>query len=185
MYAIGSIIRRKYLVILSRLHQIAGCFLKGVFMREIQLTQGKVALVDDEDFEELNKHKWYAHMGRNTFYARTRVKEKQFLMHRLICCVDKIIQIDHIDGNGLNNQKANLRQCNNTQNHQNMKRPSRNTSGYKGVSYNSVAKKYEAYINTNGKKHFIGLFNNPLSAAAAYNAASLKYHGSFSKRNEV
>jgi hypothetical protein len=93
-------------------------------MKRIKLTQGKYALVDDEDFEKLNKHKWYFHQGyvhRNskTFFG----KRKVISLHRAIMNYPKNKQIDHIDGNGLNCQKYNMRICTNNQNGKNQKKP--------------------------------------------------------------
>ena len=91
-------------------------------MKEIPLSQGKVALVDDEDYKYLNQWKWYAAKQGNDFYAfrndYTVSPPKTVRMHREVLVEDPR-DIDHIDGNGLNNQKVNLRYCTHSQNHQN------------------------------------------------------------------
>ena len=159
-------------------------------MKEIQLTKGKVALVDDEDFEYLNQFKWQANKIRNTFYANRNFriyknKQGKIYMHRLILKAKKEYVIDHIDGDTLNNQKKNLRICTHSENMRNSKIPINNTSGYKGVSYIKRDKKWEAYITFNNKLLNLGTFTDPINAAKAYNAAAVKYHGKFAKLNVI
>lgn len=92
-------------------------------MREVILSQCKIALIDDEDFEAINEFKWYANKHRNTYYALRHLpinsSKKLCYMHRVIMKSPTRKQIDHIDGNGLNNQKSNLRICTGSQNQQN------------------------------------------------------------------
>lgn len=158
-------------------------------MKEIKLTQGKVALIDDEDFDRVNSFKWFAVMHRSTFYARRIVKnngiQKTIHMHRFImnCPNDK--QIDHIDGNGLNNIKSNLRTCTNNQNLCNRGMNKNNTSNYKGVNYFRRDKKWRARITINGCEKHLGLFDTKEDAAQAYNIAAERYHGEFAKLNEI
>ena len=145
-------------------------------MKEIKLTKGYVALVDDEDYEELSKFKWNAKTAyRRSVYARRVVyisgsKNKTIFMHRQIMCInDPKIQIDHRDGNGLNNQKHNLRKCNNSENQLNTsKRKSKsNYIGLTHYSRNFGIKKWVARICINGKSKFIGLFLTEEEAALA------------------
>jgi hypothetical protein len=95
-------------VILARFNATFG-ILFGENMKEILLTQGKVALVDDEDFEELNKFNWHAHKDKNKFYAehsewdKKNKNVKHIKMHRFLMAISQKVKIDRKDGNGLNN----------------------------------------------------------------------------------
>lgn len=157
----------------------------GKIMKKIFLTQGKFALVDDEDFNWLNQWKWHYHIDgyavRN--YARISPRQGLFLMHRVIvnCPTDK--QIDHIDGDGLNNQKFNLRICVQSQNKKNRRTPSNNTTGYKGVWIDKRRGYIWAGINANGKRLHLGTFSDLISAAEAYDGAARKHYGEFARLN--
>ncbi len=154
-------------------------------MKVIELTQGKVALVDDEDFEQLNRYKWCANKNFNNFYAlRTVVlkggRHKTIKMHReILGLADPKILIDHRDGNGLNNQRENLRICTNQQNRRNSRKRKRTSSQYKGVSFFKRKKKWHARIGINGKLVPLGYFVNEEDAANAYAQAAKKYFGVF------
>lgn len=108
-------------------------------MKEIPLTQGKVALVDDEDYELVNSLKWYAHLQSGTFYAmrhtpRTDTETRKLIgMHKFIIKTPDEFETDHIDGDGLNNQKSNLRVVTTRENQQNQHKEK--TSKYPGVSW--------------------------------------------------
>ena len=159
-------------------------------MKEIQLTQGKVALVDDEDFEYLNQWKWFANNMKGNFYAVraitvSKCKQKSISMHRLIMKPEKENVIDHLDGNSLNNQKNNLRICTHAENMRNSKIYSNNTSGFKGVYWHKQTAKWMAYIRINNKQLHLGLFIDPKEAARAYNAAAIKHHGEFANLNKI
>lgn len=159
-------------------------------MKEIQLTQGKVALVDDEDFEYLNQWKWHALISRNTFYAirHLRIEKKivkSILMHRFIMNTDKYLVVDHLNGNTLDNRKYNLRNCTHSENIRNQKLSIKNTSGYKGVSWSINKKKWVVQIQCENKKIFIGYFINSIDAAIAFNEAAIKYHGEFANLNKI
>lgn len=153
-------------------------------MKSIPLTQGKIALVDDEDFQELNKHKWYFHQGYalrnipNGFY-----KQKSLSMHRQIMKNPEGMEIDHKDMNKLNNQKKNLRLCSLEQNIRNRGIKKTNTSGYKGVSWNKSKGKWSSKIVFKRKQIHLGDFDDPENAAHAYDNAAVKYHGEFAKLN--
>jgi len=159
-------------------------------MKEIILTQGKIALVNDEDFEWLNQWKWYAHKSKrdHTFYAIRNIKHPKttIKMHRLILGVTnpKII-VDHIDGNGLNNCRENLRECSSSQNCMN-RGPNKNKSiPYKGVYFERATGKWFARITVGGKVIRMGTFKNIEDAARQFNCAAIKYHGDFAKLNDV
>ena len=160
-------------------------------MREIHLSNGMNALVDDGDFEYLNKFHWYAVKRHNTFYAMRDYyphhgsRRKNLLMHRDILSPDSSQDVDHIDGNGLNNQRNNIRACSHRENMINRGLQSNNKSGFKGVSWSTKRGKWESRINVLGKSKYLGYFNDPVDAARAYNLASLKYHGEFSRIVDV
>ena len=152
-------------------------------MKLIQLTQGQFAMVDDEDFEELNQFKWYASWDRNCFYTvrgvRINGKKKALLMHRVVMNAQDSDIIDHIDGVTLNNQKSNLRFCTSSQNSMNRKVNSNNSTGHKGISPNG--KGYKAQIYLNGKQIYLGIRSTAEEAHQLYKEASKKYHGDFGR----
>jgi hypothetical protein len=155
--------------------------------KEIELTQGKVAIVDDEDYEWLNQWHWYAAKYGKTFYAArnegTFPLKKTIYMHCVIMNTPAGMRIDHKDLNGLNNTRNNLRNSTHAQNKQNAGKYSNNTSGYKGVSWHKRIEKYTAQIVVNGKRINLGYFYDLKDAALAYDEAAKKYHGPFAKLN--
>lgn len=153
-------------------------------MKEIQLTQGKVALVDDSDFDRLNSFKWYAIKAGRIWYATRNImvgrKRTTLRMHWYILGGKGI---DHIDHNGLNNQKSNLRFCTRSENAMNM-RPSTNcTSTFKGVSWHKTNKKWMARIGINGKDIYLGTFTDESEAARIYDRKANELFGKFSFTN--
>lgn len=157
-------------------------------MREIKLTQGKVALVDDCDFEELNKFKWHAYQCGKNFYAGRGIwvdgKTYSIKMHRQILgLTTSKIHCDHINGNGLDNRRCNLRKCTHAENQRNVGINRLNKTGFKGVSWHSRDKRFEAKIRIEGVKKHIGYFVSVSDAARAYDEAAKKYHGEFAKLN--
>lgn len=157
-------------------------------MKKIPLSQGKFALVDDADFEVLSAFKWSVYNDNHTFYAKRTVprdasgKYKVILMHREILGDEcDGLDTDHIDCDGLNNQRSNLRPCTRSQNLCNQRRLSKNTSGYKGVDWNKQTGKWRARIRFNGKRHHIGYFTDLAEAHAARNAAAERMHGEFAR----
>jgi hypothetical protein len=157
--------------------------------QQIKLTKGKFAIVDDADFEWLNQWQWQAHFQRGLWYARrTEGKfpfRKTIPMHNQIKGTPKGMVTDHKDGNGLNNQRDNLRICTRLQNARNSRKSLQNTSGFKGVTYNKESKKWRARITDNRKQFFLGSFNTPEEAGRAYDEAAKKYHGEFSQTNDI
>lgn len=155
-------------------------------MREIELTQGYAAIVDDEDYEYLSQFKWQSHITTYTAYAYRRVKgtNKHRPMHREVMGVtDPKIYIDHIDRNGLNNQRKNLRIVTWSQNQMNKTYNKRNSLGFKGVSFDG--NKYIATIKVNGKQLSVGYYKTPKEAAIAYNIAAKEHFGEFAYLNPV
>lgn len=139
-------------------------------MRKIKLTQGKFALVDDEDFEELNKYKWSTLKHTHTYYACRVYKKYMILMHRVVLKAKKGEICDHINRNGLNNTRSNLRIATRRQNAINSKINARNTSGHTGVSWDKSRKKWVVRSKINGKYLYLGRYNNKDLAIEAYEA---------------
>jgi hypothetical protein len=158
-------------------------------MKRIALTRGKVALVDDADFEWLRQWKWHAlnpHPGTETWYAyrATHGKPRRFLlMHREILGTPNGLLTDHRDRNGLNNQRSNLRVANYTQNVCNRGMMRTNTSGFIGVFWSDSCKKWKASIENNGTQQHLGVFIDKEDAARAYDASALRLRGEFAVLN--
>lgn len=143
-------------------------------VKKILLTQGKFALVDDEDYKMLNQFRWYAHKAkgiksRKVFYVHRKKDKKTILMHRFILDAPKGFQVDHINGNGLDNRKSNLRIVTSRQNQQN--RQVNCTSKYPGVCWSLSAKKWMVDIKIKGKKKYLGYFKTEKEAFQAYKSA--------------
>ncbi|CAH2910535.1 MAG: hypothetical protein CPSOU_1803 [uncultured Paraburkholderia sp.] len=156
-------------------------------MKEITLSRGMVALVDDEDFEWLSASKW---TGRKDGYACRNVphpinagKRTTLLMQRAIMGMESSDkrEVDHIDGNRLNNCRSNLRICSHSENGRN-KRPYRTSkSPFKGISKESGKSKWTAQIMVDGRQKRIGYFETPEEAHAAYRRAAAELHGEFAR----
>jgi hypothetical protein len=153
--------------------------------KQIPLTKGRFALVDDEDFEYLVQFKWHACQARNVFYAKRRIGKRiphtDLPMQNAIMGVPPGVQVDHKDHDGLNNTRENLRVCTNAENNCNKGKQSNNTSGYKGV--HSLRGKWQAQIKSNGTKKYLGVFNTPEEAARAYDKVARELHGEFAYLN--
>ena len=161
----------------------------GYAFRLIPLTRGKFAIVDPEDFERLNKHKWYVCKGVNTFYAGRNIrigKKRLYIkMHREIINPPEHLLVDHINHNGWDNRKANLRPATHAQN--NINRPYINRynspSKYKGVTWSKHANKWRVRVALNNRYESIGYFDNEIEAAKAYDKAAKKHHKEFAVLN--
>jgi len=153
--------------------------------REIQLTQGLVALVDDEDYDTARVHKWYAHRDHRTFYAVRKVRRTNGTQAalRLHTFLTGWPMADHINGNGLDNQRSNLRPATNAENMRNRTRYTSNTSGFKGVTWHKQTRKWQAQINIEKRSRYLGLYDTPETAALAYDAAARQHHGDFATVN--
>jgi hypothetical protein len=155
----------------------------GGLMKKIKLTQGKWALVDDEDYERINKFKWCAAKDRYTFYAiRGKWKDGRVIpikMHREILNAGKGEQVDHSDRDGLNNQKSNIRICSVMDNAHNKRKRRNNTTGYVGVFFRKNRNTFQAYI----RRKILGSFHDPKDAAKEYDKAAKKLYGEFASIN--
>ena len=159
-------------------------------MKKIPLTQGYFALVDDEDFVWLATHKWCVSKRINTSYAvRSKTigykKHEKVQMHRLIIglSIGDKQECDHIDGNGLNNQKNNLRVCNKQQNQGNSGSTKNSTSKYKGVCWDQHNQKWHAQISMCGKAIHLGCFSSEEDAARMYDKVALFEFKKFARIN--
>lgn len=153
-------------------------------MKEIPLTKGKVALVDDADYPALAAFKWHC---TSNGYAARRVFDRPYgrivLMHRVIMDAGALVVVDHRDLDHLNNQRHNLRLATPSENQFNRQRQVNNQSGYKGVSFCRPNRKWRARIKAGDKQLLIGYFDNPLEAAHAYDNSARELHGEFARLN--
>jgi hypothetical protein len=156
-------------------------------MKTIPLTQGKFALVDDADFEELSKHRWCAAKDHcyNRWYAcraeKINGQYKTIKMHRLIMNTPKGMHTDHINHDGLDNRRINLRVCTNQQNLFNHQKRQNCSSKYKGVIWE--VNKWTARIKYNNKSTRLGHFDNEIDAARAYDENAKRLYGEYASVN--
>lgn len=151
-------------------------------MKLIPLTQGLFSKVDDADYDWLNQWKWYAVRDRRSVYAKRESMGKGILMHRVILETPEGMQGDHINGNGLDNQRGNLRNCTPTENRRNRIKSIKNGVKYKGVHPHYG--KFRALIRVDGKMLHLGNFSTQDEAALAYNNGAIKYYGEFANLNK-
>jgi hypothetical protein len=155
-------------------------------MKELPLTKGFVALIDDADFAALSKHKWRASIsGNGKVYARTDIWENgrklgSISMHRFLLKPSKTMEVDHIDQNSLNNQRCNLRAATHAQNLRNRGKDRDNQSGFKGVHHHRH-KTWIAAITVDGKRLHLGSFNTAEHAYEAYCNAAQIHHKNFAR----
>lgn len=154
-------------------------------MKKIPLTQGKFALVDDADYDWLMQWKWYAiRNDKGSWYAQGYVYNKHVRMHRLIIKAPSGVDVDHINGDGLDNRGHNLRLCTNSQNQHNQKTRRKGTSSiYKGVSWHRSSKRWQVLINYNKERIYLGLFTNEIEAAKVYDKKAIELFGEFARTN--
>lgn len=162
--------------------------------REIPLTRGLVAKVDASDFEWLSKYKWHAALKRGVshpYAVRTATKEEReagvgqaIRMHRQIMFdVGPDKMVDHINGDTLDNRRANLRVCTRGENNRNAQKLRAASSKFKGVSFNKDTGKYRAAICIDGKVTIIGLYPTAMEAALAYDKFAMHIQGEFARLN--
>lgn len=153
-------------------------------MALIKLTRGKHAIIDDEDLDRVRQHTWnclkigYAQCNRKTGeFAKT-------LLHRFILNYPKG-NIDHVNGDKLDNRKINLRVATQSQNMANTGKRMTNKSGHKGVCWNKKYSKWEATLTKDYKHIFLGYFNEKLEASKAYNKGAVLHYGEFAQLNKI
>ena len=160
-------------------------------MKKIDISTPKYpdtfALVDDEDYLGLRQYKWRAYNSRGKIYAQRSIKIdgkwKSLLMHVVIMGRVEGKEIDHRSGNGLDNQRHNMRHCTHAENTMNQGIRTSNASGYKGVSWHKGEKKWQSQIRQDGKVVHLGSFTCLIKAAKRYDKAAQLYHGEFSRLN--
>lgn len=164
---------------------------------ELQLSQGKIAIIDDE-FSELASFKWSTRRKQTRdgcpvrYYAFRISHKKSIHLHRAVLeralgrTLARSEEVDHIDHDGLNNRLSNLRIATKSQNMQNARKTTKgNTSQYKGVYRDYVRRKWGSCISVNNKTIGLGRFDLEIDAAIAYNNAALKYFGEFANINKI
>ena len=149
----------------------------------IPLTRGKFAIVDAEDYESLDRYKWHANKGSRTYYARSRKNGKMIRMHRVITNAPKGLVVDHINHNGADNRKKNLRICTYAENSHNRRCGRRGSSKYKGVSRCKKKELFLACIRCDGKHYHLGRFKSEIAAAKAYDKKARELFGQFAYLN--
>lgn len=159
-------------------------------MKEILLTQGKVALVDDRDYGYLMAWKWRASKQKNgDFYAKRRArvkpgeKQSSIYMHRVILAAPKDMLVDHRNTNTLDNRRKNLRLCSKSENAHNCGVRSDNTSGHRGICWHKRAKKWMVRLKSDNVDKYLGVFADLQDAINARKAAEEKYVGEFAFNN--
>jgi hypothetical protein len=162
---------------------------KGATVKLIPLTQGKFSIVDDLDFDLLSKFKWHID---NAGYAKRWVYQKTVngkrlsmceLMHRAIMSAPIGMDIDHVNGNRLDNRRSNLRICSRPQNSMNRGSNKNNTTGYKCVW--PARGRFKTCVTVNKRRIYLGSFGTAAEAHAAYESAAKQQHGSFYKNNTI
>lgn len=161
-------------------------------MKKITLDNGMFALVGDIDFISLSEYQWYAREKRPGIWYAARHKKidgkmREIFMHREILGLKRGdgLQSDHIDQNGLNNQRNNLRICTGVGNMKNRGSQKNSSSKYKGVSYYRKSNKWMAQIVSDGKFYYLGLHPTEVAAALKYNEAAKRLHGDFAFLNKI
>ena len=157
-------------------------------MKEIKSSRNCIVMVDDCDYDFLMRYKWYSNIRKDNIYCCSIINGKTVYMHRLIINAKNGEMVDHKDGDGMNNQRNNIRICTNSQNQ--MNKTATGKSKYLGVcvrnNYRSINdKKYSAKIKVKEKYIHIGVYENECDAALAYNEYAKKYHGEYARLNVI
>ena len=155
--------------------------------KEIPLTKGGVALVDDEDYERANQYKWRAQKIKRHWYAfswvNTPLGREKTTLHRFLLNAKRGEYCDHINMDGLDNRRCNLRIVTNVQNTWNAKKRSKSKSKYKGLAWDKRLNQWQVGIKVDGKRIFFGRFSDEEDAAHAYDEAARKYRGEYARLN--
>lgn len=152
---------------------------------KIYLSKGRFTLISSQDYGNLSQWKWCFYPSRGGGYAGRKVGNTTIYMHRVIMNPIEGLQVDHINHDGLDNRRSNLRVVTPAQNMANVRLSSRNNTGYKGVHFFKRTKQFTAYIGVEGKTRHLGYFATAVEAAKAYNKAALELRGEFAYLNRV
>lgn len=156
-------------------------------MMEIPLTQGKIAIIDDEDYNSVSKYNWQVRKSYNVWYAlrssHTPIRKTIFL-HRFLLHPKSNERCDHINGDGLDNRRINLRIATFAQNQMNRRKNPGFSSRFKGVMWNKQHNKWMTQIKINKKQIHLGYFSDEVEAAKAYNVAALEHFGEYARLNQ-
>ena len=150
--------------------------------RVIGISKGMYTLVDESDYAQLSRYKWYMMKGGRNRYAFRAAGKKQIKMHRQITRAPAGLVVDHIDNDGLNNRRSNLRLCTIKQNSRNA-RGRKGTSEYKGVCWCKLCEKWQASIACDGRGKTIGFFEHEIDAALAYDEYARELFGEYAYLN--
>jgi len=155
--------------------------------KRIPLTKGKYAIIDDGDYEWINQWKWYAHIphGKNIYAVRTEKNKCKFMHREILGINDPKVFTDHINRNGLDNRRKNLRTCTIVENNRNHPSRKGSSSKYKGVSWNKKHNKWVAMIEKNRVNYYLGCFCDEKNAAIAYNQKAKELFGDFAWLNKI
>jgi hypothetical protein len=162
-------------------------------VKEIKLTKNKISLIDDEDFEKVSKYKWHClannYAARKFYYEKKDGKwiTKYIRLHQFILN-EFNKEIDHVNGNRLDNRKENLRLCTRSLNNANSIKKTRKggtTSKYKGVTWNKNASKWMVQAKLDNIGYYLGLFTDEIEAAKAYNKKAKELFGDFARLNQL
>ena len=149
---------------------------RPIVAKQIELSRGKVAIVDADDYRHTSEHKWsFTHYG----YAVSWIGGRMVLMHRWLLGANDSQEVDHVNMDRLDNRRENIRVCTRSQNIANRNAPVNNTSGFKGVTWDKPHKMYRAQM----AHVFLGLFADPAEAARAYDVAAKEHFGEFARLN--
>lgn len=156
-------------------------------MKQILLTRGLVAIVDDQDYQRLSRFKWYAACFQGTFYAvhKDRKDPGAILIHRLVLYAPRGMEVDHRNGDTLDNRRQNLRLATHAQNLRNRGLVRTNTNGYKGIRFCKQTRRWHAQIMFKGKYYHLGCFDTPELAAKEYNRAAKLLFREFARLNVI
>lgn len=146
-------------------------------MKYIELTQNKYAIIDDDMVESIGRYRWFFHFGYAFRHVQENGKGRTIPMHREILNTPNGLEVDHINGNRLDNRKENLRNCTKHENMRNREASKSNSSGFKGVIFQKG--RYVARIGFGGKLYHLGRFSTAEEASEAYKNACEKFHGDF------